>query len=82
MLFILVNDRAPREPSACPCCSKVLGLGYLREVSTRDVYCDSECYRRRRKSAGVAVCRTARDPWLTAKTTHLSGLYADWASPT
>ena len=82
MQFILVNDRAPRVPAACPCCSKPLGLGYLREMSTHDVYCDSECYQRNRKSVGVAICHPTADPWSTARPTHLSGLYADWALPT
>ena len=34
MRFVLVNDMAPRNPSACAACSRPLERGYLRDLST------------------------------------------------
>jgi hypothetical protein len=46
MKFVLVNHRTPLGPSACLHCSRPLGCGYLREISTQRPYCDHDCYRR------------------------------------
>jgi hypothetical protein len=42
--FVLVNDTAPRNPSACAACSRPLERGYLHELSTSKRYCGVECY--------------------------------------
>jgi hypothetical protein len=44
MKFVLVNDTAPRNPSACAACSRPLERGYLHELSTSRRYCGVECY--------------------------------------
>jgi len=44
MKFVLVNDPAPRNPSACAACSRPLERGYLHELSTSKRYCGVECY--------------------------------------
>lgn len=46
MKFILVNHRTPRAPSNCVECSRSLGTGYLRDVSTQRRYCNHHCYLR------------------------------------
>jgi len=44
MRFVLVNDMAQRNPSACAACSRPLERGYLHELSTSRRYCGVECY--------------------------------------
>jgi hypothetical protein len=46
MKFVLVNHRTPCGPSTCIECSRSLGPGYLRDVSTQRPYCDYHCYLR------------------------------------
>lgn len=46
MKFVLVNHRAPLNSAACTACAKVLGTGYLRDVSTQRPYCGYDCYLR------------------------------------
>ena len=43
MKFVLVNDRAARA-STCVTCSRSIGFGYLREVSSQRLYCSHDCY--------------------------------------
>jgi hypothetical protein len=43
MRFVLVNERTVRA-STCTYCSTPIGLGYLREMPSRQVYCDYACY--------------------------------------
>jgi hypothetical protein len=45
MKFVLVNHRTPLGTPACLHCSRPLGVGYLREISTQRPYCDHDCYR-------------------------------------
>jgi hypothetical protein len=44
MRFVLVKDRAPRSSSRCASCGSPLGVGYLRDSSSRLQYCGYECY--------------------------------------
>jgi hypothetical protein len=44
MKFVLVNHRTPVDASSCIECSRPLGRGYLRDVSTQRQYCDHDCY--------------------------------------
>jgi hypothetical protein len=44
MKFVLVNNLAPRNPSACAACSRPLERGYLHDLSTSKRYCGVECY--------------------------------------
>ena len=59
MKFVLVNHRTPLGPSACLHCSRPLGAGYLREISSQRPYCDHDCYRR-------DETRRAFPPWFAA----------------
>jgi hypothetical protein len=42
--FILVNGRTPCARSLCVACHQPVGANYLREVGTRLIYCDHNCY--------------------------------------
>jgi hypothetical protein len=42
--FVVVNDIAPRRPSACAECSRPLERGYLHDLSTSKRYCGVECH--------------------------------------
>jgi hypothetical protein len=42
MKFVLVNSRRPE--CSCTLCCEPIGDSYLREVATRNVYCNYECY--------------------------------------
>jgi hypothetical protein len=65
MKFIFVNHRTPLGPSSCFACSRSLGPGYLRDLSTQRPYCDHDCYARHQTVSlfmpWLAVTRT--DPW-------------------
>jgi hypothetical protein len=67
MKFVFVNDRAPRAPSTCACCSKSMGMSYLRDLSSKRLYCDHKCYR-----GGVV-------PYAGAGIDGLSMLSLQWA---
>jgi hypothetical protein len=42
MKFVLVNGR--RADGKCTLCCEPIGYSYLREVGTRNAYCNYECY--------------------------------------
>ncbi len=42
--FVVVNNMAPRNPSACAACSRPLEQGYLHDLSNSRRYCGVECY--------------------------------------
>jgi hypothetical protein len=44
MKFVFVSYRAPRAPSTCAHCFTSIGTSYLRELSSRRLYCDRKCY--------------------------------------
>ena len=44
MKFVLVNDRPPRVPSICACCSQSVASSYLRDLSSKKLYCNHNCY--------------------------------------
>jgi hypothetical protein len=44
MRFLFVSDRVPRAPSTCANCSTPIGTSYLRDLSSRRLYCDRRCY--------------------------------------
>jgi len=48
MKFVLVNDRSPRSSSICAHCSKAMGAGYLRDLASKQPYCNYGCYRPRK----------------------------------
>jgi hypothetical protein len=49
--FVLVNNRVPRSGENCALCGDAVMDGYVRDLQTQSVYCDSRCF------AGGA-CRT------------------------
>ena len=44
MKFVFVNDRALRAPSRCAYCSTSIGISYLRDLSSKRLYCDYKCH--------------------------------------
>ena len=72
MKFVLVNHRTPVEASTCIECSRPLGRGYLRDVSTQRQYCDHDCYvRYESKSLSMSLfmpslLMPSLAPWLAA----------------
>jgi hypothetical protein len=42
--FVVVNNMAPRNPSACAACSRPLEQGYLHDLPTSRHYCGVEYY--------------------------------------
>ena len=61
MRFILVNHRTPFGLSVCTCCGEQLSLGYLREMSAREAYCNYECYERSRRDRIAEALATVMD---------------------
>jgi hypothetical protein len=41
--FVLVNRRVPRDDEHCALCGGLIKNGYVRDVRTRLVYCDTQC---------------------------------------
>jgi hypothetical protein len=56
--FVLVNERVPRAHANCARCCARIERGYVREVQTRLVYCDAQCFGE--KTAFPAVTDQAR----------------------
>jgi hypothetical protein len=44
MTFVLVNGRTPSPQSFCALCCEPIGESYLRDITTRQAYCDHQCY--------------------------------------
>jgi hypothetical protein len=42
--FVLVNDRVPRGDADCALCSSKIEKSYVRELQTRLLYCDRQCF--------------------------------------
>jgi hypothetical protein len=42
--FVVVNNRVPRSGEHCALCGDVVMGGYVRDLQTRSVYCDSRCF--------------------------------------
>ena len=55
MRFILVHGRTPRSRSLCVMCDQPVGANYLREVGTRLIYCDHDCYAAHCESAALLL---------------------------
>jgi hypothetical protein len=63
MNFILVNGRTPRPQSVCALCCEPIGARYLREVGTRLLYCDHNCYADHCRTAVMVLENHARASW-------------------
>jgi hypothetical protein len=60
MKFLLVNDRQPREDAYCTLCTEKVTESYVREIGTRLMYCDHQCYGGHVKVAVLALEYHAR----------------------
>jgi hypothetical protein len=58
--FVLVNDRVPRSDANCALCCKKIEPGYIRELRSRLIYCNPQCFCGHQKMAFVAVEDRAR----------------------
>ncbi len=41
---ILVSDAGPKSDTRCTYCRKKIGDSYAREIGSRFIYCDYDCY--------------------------------------
>jgi hypothetical protein len=42
--FVLVNNRVPRTDQHCALCGGLLEKGYIRDLQTWLIYCDTRCF--------------------------------------
>jgi hypothetical protein len=42
--FVLVNERMPRNDTQCALCGGTIEKGYIRDLRTRLIYCDTQCF--------------------------------------
>jgi hypothetical protein len=47
--FVFVNARVPHAEAHCAMCRQKIDKGYVRELQTRQVFCDTQCF------AGYAI---------------------------
>jgi hypothetical protein len=64
--FVVVNNMAPRNPSACAACSRPLERGYLHDLSNSRRYCGVECYPLSEFAGSIAFELAIAWPKLTA----------------
>jgi len=74
MKFVLVNHRTPFGTACCLHCSRPLGVGYLREISTQRPYCDHDCYRRDETRRLLTPWFAAHGPTSELATSHAASL--------
>jgi hypothetical protein len=58
--FIIVNDRLLRQGATCMTCGGKIERGYVREIQTRLLYCNSECAPELAKPATVVIKNCTR----------------------
>jgi hypothetical protein len=63
MKFVVVNNMAPRNPSICAECSRLLERGYLHDLSTSKRYCGIECSPRWMAVSGSVGSVTPTNPF-------------------
>ena len=51
MRCILVSDANLKADTRCTYCRKKIGDSYAREIGTRYIYCDYDCYRSKEEAA-------------------------------
>ena len=42
--FVLVNGRVPRADEHCALCGGIVERSYVRDLHTRLIYCDTQCF--------------------------------------
>lgn len=60
MRFMLVNDRQPKADAYCGLCCDPITESYVREVQTRLLYCDAQCFAGHVSMAILAIEYKAR----------------------
>jgi hypothetical protein len=58
--LILVNDRIPRTEKHCALCGRIIEKTYVRDLQTRLIYCDTECFPGREDMAMPVIKNRAR----------------------
>ncbi len=58
--FIAVNDRTPRADGYGALCCEPIKEPYVREIQTRLLYCDHQCFRGHEQMAILAIEYRAR----------------------
>ena len=54
MRCILVSDASLKADTRCTYCQKKIGGSYAREISTRFIYCNFDCYQDAAEAAALA----------------------------
>jgi hypothetical protein len=55
MKYMIINDRTPNGPTFCALCCTAITRSYVREISTRLSYCNTQCYDGHVKVAVLAL---------------------------
>jgi hypothetical protein len=55
MRCILVSDANLKSDTRCTYCGKKIGDSYAREIGSRIIYCDYDCYRRAVETPAVTL---------------------------
>jgi hypothetical protein len=42
--FVVVNNRVPCADQHCAVCGGLIEKGYVRDLQTRLIYCDTQCF--------------------------------------
>jgi hypothetical protein len=58
--LVLVNNRIPRTDGHCALCGKIIEKGYVRDLQTRLIYCDTQCFPGEADTAMPAIKNHAR----------------------
>jgi hypothetical protein len=66
MRCVLVNNANLKSDTCCSYCSKKIGDSYAREIGSRLIYCDYDCYRQ--AIAAPMMLRDARAIFTNART--------------
>jgi hypothetical protein len=60
--FVLVNDRVPRSDANCALCCKKIEPGYIRDLRSRLVYCNPQCFSGHQKMTMHAALQRYHSP--------------------
>ena len=59
MRCILVSNASLKSDTRCTYCSKKIGDSYAREIGSRLIYCDFDCFRRAAEQPVLALSARA-----------------------
>jgi hypothetical protein len=66
---ILVSDASLKSDTRCTYCRKKIRDSYAREIGSRLIYCDYDCYRRAAETPVLALSARARSTNTTSTNT-------------